>query len=77
MLVNPTGRGFSQNANEASVDIELEDMLTVDAGLNIGVTYVVKLDREYLDPESGQYVTEVRMPPCTGRMLLLKPTVSE
>jgi hypothetical protein len=77
VLVNPTGRGFTQNANEASVDIELEDMLSPEAGLNVGVTYTVKLDREYLDPESGQYVTEVHMPPCTGRMLLLRPTVSE
>jgi len=78
VILNPTGGADVQGINrwrdvDAAIDKELFEEQVDMSDLNIPRNGVIKLDREYLDPETGKKISgELIVPYSSGKILLKK-----
>ncbi len=55
---------------------DLEGFDAPDDPLSIPTTYTVQLDGRYIDPLTAEYVEgEITVPPVTGKILLIEPSI--
>jgi hypothetical protein len=76
-LINPTAVGgqwkFEGNTGAIDQDIGKDGG---DGALGTPTSYTVKLNRRYIDSLTGEYVEgTITMPPLSGKILLIKPSM--
>lgn len=78
VLINPTYDDSRQRfkGQEGRIDQDLDADYVPQGSISIPTTYTVKLDQRYIDPLTGRYVEgEITMPPVSGKILLIKPSL--
>jgi hypothetical protein len=78
VLINPTHNDTRKRlkGQETRIDQDLDVDYEPLGPINTPTTYPVKLDQRYIDPVACDYVEgEITMPPASGRILLIKPSL--
>ena len=78
VLLNPTSISskLTWKNDDAAIDIDLSEDYKTDHSLSVEKTYTIKLDRRFIDSETGNYVEgEITLAPATGKILLIKPSL--
>ena len=78
VLLNPTSASskWGWKDDEGAIDIDLFEDFVIEHPLSAEKTYTIKLDRRYIDSETGDYVEgEITLGPRTGKLLLIEPSI--